>query len=415
MATMIYEELDIHPIIGANPFLIEEGARVIRGEKYLDNTTLKHIDLHMVDKNNIPLYVEVKWSSFDPSQMKTYYELLKKEYNDKPFRLMWFVPDDMSVSVPSYVELRKFSKDKYIQFVELRKKAKAILEYINKELLSPVTLPRSLMYREEVTFPNIISACYFEGKVITERGTKKVGLRKSTVGRYLDLIRCISQSGFRDSLPELTLLFIRELLIAPYFYLRRSREGVVDSKGFYNHIFESRRSGYYKPISNKLIPTAEKINTFANEEASNIKKLYENDPAKYDLLYRVLMETPPKVYDMNLLIVKRHIEYLIDVFSLKPQQSVEQVRHNLTNQWVKNSVKTDGFENDLAKRIIEIAVLRRILIPVSGIPVMWVLTANVRDEKMIYSRTQAQNFQLNKEYKFVRPIDQYKKEVESNA
>jgi hypothetical protein len=268
------------------------------------------------------------------------------------------------------------------------------------------------MYREEITFPNIISACYFEGKIITERSTRKIGLRKQAVGRYLDIIRCISQSGFRDSLPELTLLFIRELLIAPYFYLRRSREGVVNSKGFYNHIFENRRSGYYKPISNKLIPIAEKINTFVNEEASNIKKLYENNPAKYDLLYRVLMETPSEVYDMNLLITKRLIECLIDIFSLKPQQSIEQVRHNLTNQLVKNSVKTDGYENDLAKRIIEIAVLRRILIPVSGIPIMWVLTANVRDGKMVYSRAQAQNFQLNKEYEFVRPI---LKEVENNA
>lgn len=401
----IYEERDIHPIFRANPFLIEDGAKLLRGEKFLSNESLKHIDICLTDRHQIPLYVEIKWDSFDVKQPETYHNLLKTEHKGNRFRLMWLVPDDMDVPLPSYIELKKYSRVQFRRFVKIREEAKKALRQILKVLSTPTTPPSSLMYREQITFPSIISACYFEGEVKTERGFRKIGLRKQGVGRYLDIIRCLAQSQYAWSLPELTLVLIEELLIAPYYFERRGGRGIVDPYGFYHHIYEKRKNQIYTQIADIVISIRQITSEFLKKNYSTIKSFYRNDISKYDLLYRILLQTPLKVYEMgDLMGAKKLIEHLRNIFNLTPTQPFNKVKHTLTNQSIQNKVNISGYENDFAKRLMEIATLKRSLIPVSGVPMVRILVKRIIADKHTYIRAACQNFRLNKENKFVEEL-----------
>ncbi|HEX76071.1 MAG TPA: hypothetical protein G4O12_05755 [Dehalococcoidia bacterium] len=70
MVSTIDEVRNIHPILRANPFLIEEGAKLIQGERFVDDETFRRIDLHLLDKQGTPLYVEVEWSALDTAQIE---------------------------------------------------------------------------------------------------------------------------------------------------------------------------------------------------------------------------------------------------------------------------------------------------------------------------------------------------------
>lgn len=408
MTSGISEKDDIHPILRANPFLIEDGAKLVRGEKHPDEETLKRIDLYLEDKNSIPFFVEVKWSSFEQNQVDDYYSAFKRKYGPQPFRLCWYVPEDMASEVDNYlktkgfpIELKQFSRQKMVKFVELRKVAKKIIQNICASISSPVVVPKGAMYGVDVSFPNIISACYFEGHLTTERGVKKVGLKQQTLGRYLDLIRCICQSSFANTNPELVLILIEELLVAPYYYLTTKQFGAVESGGVHKHILKKKDSWYYHLIAEKVIAIHNEVKTFAVSNLDMTKELHMNEYVNYDLLYRVFSKMPYKIYQMGLIAIGKLVAHLVDIFSLMPTRSLPNIRHDRANQTITNRVDPNGFERDMAKRLIELSVLKKCLIRVSGIPIMYVLDSTTIG-KIKYERFPVQNFKLNKDKRFFR-------------
>jgi hypothetical protein len=397
---MVIDEVrDVQPIFRANPFLIEEGARFVRGEKFLSDKTLEHIDISLLDQNGTPLFVEVEWSGCDRGQAERYLSILKNAHKG-PFRLMFLVPDDIGANLPPGVEIKKYSRKEIEKIVHIRNKAREALFQILRLLSEPVIPPPSLMYKQSVTFPSIISACYFDAEVKTERGHRKIGLRKQSIGRYLDTIRCIAQSPYASELPELTILLLDELMNAPYFYEQRG-EGIVDPDGFYHHIVQRKSLQIYKQIAEITIAIKSTISTFIHQYIDSIKKFYGNNPKRFDLLYRCLLEIPENAYELNQLQVKTTINYLIDAFGLYPTQPLSSFKHDLLNTEVVNNVSAKGYENDFAKRLVELAVLKRALIPVTGVPVIHVLKREVIRDKPTFQRVGCQSFRLNPDESFI--------------
>lgn len=167
------EVRDVHPILRANPFLIEEGLKLVRGEKYLSNEELKRIDLLFVDKNKIPTFIEVKWSDVFESQMSDYRRLIDQCHPRS--RLIWAVPQDLiqkaSMSSKYGIEVKPFDREKIIQIKDLQIKADECLQQITLLLSSQFKVT---MHGESVSFDNPIVACYFEGRATTDRGQKKL-------------------------------------------------------------------------------------------------------------------------------------------------------------------------------------------------------------------------------------------------
>ncbi|MBU4275092.1 hypothetical protein KKE19_04775, partial [Patescibacteria group bacterium] len=88
------EAKDVHPILRANSFFIEEGLKLVRGEKYLSNEELKRIDLLFEDKDKTPTFIEVKWSDVSENQMSEYRRLVDQYHTES--RLVWAVPKDLT-------------------------------------------------------------------------------------------------------------------------------------------------------------------------------------------------------------------------------------------------------------------------------------------------------------------------------
>jgi hypothetical protein len=395
----IDEIKDVQPIFRANSFLIEEGAKYIKGEKFLSDKTLERIDISLLDRNGTPLFVEVKWSGFDREQAERYLAALKNTHKGS-FRLMFLVPDDIMANLPPGVEIAKYSRKKIVELINTRNEARKALIQILNLLSKPIIPPPSLMSRQSITFPNIISACYFDAEVNTERGRQKIGLRKQSIGRYLDTMRCIAQSQFASDLPELTILLLDELMNAPYFYEQRG-EGVVDPDGFYHHIAQRKDHPIYKQIAEITIAVKNILAVFIRGNINNVKRFYGDSPERIDLLYRCLLEIPKNAYEFNQLSVKTLINHMIGSFSLYPTQPLSSFKHNLLNTEVINSVTTKGYENDFAKRLVELAVLKRALIPVTGVPVIRVLKKEVIGNKPTFQRVGCQGFRLNTNKNFI--------------
>ena len=131
------EARDVHPILMANPFLIEEGLKLLRGEKYLSNEELKHIDLLFEDTNKILTFVEVKWSDVYEKQMIEYRRLVDQHYPQS--RLVWAVPQDLihkTLVASQYgIEVKPFDRKKIIQIKDLQNKADDCLKQITLFLL----------------------------------------------------------------------------------------------------------------------------------------------------------------------------------------------------------------------------------------------------------------------------------------
>jgi hypothetical protein len=73
------EVRDVHPVFRANPFMIEEGVTLVRGEKRPTQDTLKRIDLHLTYSAGKPLFAEIKWTSIDENQVAEYRRLISEK------------------------------------------------------------------------------------------------------------------------------------------------------------------------------------------------------------------------------------------------------------------------------------------------------------------------------------------------
>jgi hypothetical protein len=395
----IDEVKDVLPIFRANPFLIEEGARFVAGEKFLTDKSLERIDISLMDRNGISLFVEVEWSRCDRGQAERYLYTLRNAHKG-PFRLMFLVPDDIIANLPSEVEIKRYSREKIMEMVRIRNEAREALLKILDLLNGPVTPSPSLMLRQSVTFPNIISACYFDAKVKTERGYRKIGLRKQSIGRYLDTIRCIAQSLSASDLPELTVLLLDELMNAPYYYEYKG-QGFVDPYGFYHHVIKRKDHNMYRQIADITVAVKDVLNMFINRNVDQIREFYGDSPRRIDLLYRCLLEIPKNSYEFEQLQVRTLINHMIRSFNLYPTQPLTSFKHTILNTEVINNVNVKGYENDFAKRLVELAVLKGALIPVSGVPAIRVLKREVIFDKQTFQRVGCQSFRLNTEENFI--------------
>jgi len=314
---------------------------------------------------------------------------------------MWLIPDDLEVDLPPPIEVKRYSRAAVASMVDTRRRGGDTLVGILRLLSEPVTPPSGLMLGQSLLFPSIISACYFDAKAKTERGERKLGLRKQSVGRYLDIIRCIAQSQFASDLPELTIGFITELLDAPYYFEMRGARGAVDPGGFYHHVFLKRKLQMYKRIAEIVEGIHHLSEAFIEDHRHRIMGFYGEAASKSNLLYRVLLSAPSSIYDMGELIsVKGVVQYVIESFNLTPSQPIRSFRHDILNMDVVNSVTAGGYENDFAKRIIEVAVLKGALIPVSGVPIIRVLKSEPL--RGGFERVPCQNFRLCTDEQFIK-------------
>jgi hypothetical protein len=259
------------------------------------------------------------------------------------------------------------------------------------------------MYNEKIRFEDPIRACYFEGRAKTDKGLKKVGMKQPAVGRYLDLIRCVVVSSFAHTYPELNVEFIRELLAAPYCY-KPTKFWVVVKGGFAG---AERTAHLPKSLIEILSEIWALTDKFHKENGEKMRCLLNNDPRNYDLILRILDETIASDASATSVGVKHLLEKFIDRFPLLPLQPTSKIWHSTLNQWIQNMVKTSGYEYDLARRIVEIAVLKRMLIPVRGVTVMWVLAPRFTENKLVVDRVPCQSFTYNRNVKLHLEISRF--------
>lgn len=382
------EVRDVHPIFRANPFMIEDGAVLVRGEKRPNEDTFKRIDIQLIDANKKPLFAEIKWSGIDENQITSYRKLISE--NVKDFRLLWFIPDNLAYARPQIeklgAEVKIFSRNDILELISIRKAATESLLEIKEILTKPFDYT---ILGDKITFADIIRACYFNGDLEIEGKHKKVGLKQSAIGRYLDLIRCVTESAYANTLPELTIELVRELLAAPYSF--KEERFYKIAKGGFRSItqFGHMHSSVYA-IIDALWKCAD---GFHNRYIVKIRTLYGNDLRKYDLIYRILDGIAKE--KGSVLEIKTLAENLVNKFVLAPLQPTRTIFLSTVNQQVRNTFETAGSENDFAKRIIEIASLKRMLIPKRGITIMWVLAPRSIEGKIEPERIPCQNFIFN--------------------
>jgi len=361
------EARDVHPILRANSFLIEEGLKLVRGEKYLSSAELKHIDLLFEDKNKTPTFVEVKWSDVSESQMSDYRRLVD-QYHPKS-RLIWAVPQDLtqkaSVAFEYRIEVKTFDREKIIQIKNLQNKADDCLNKITSLLSSPF---KTNMHGESVSFENPIVACYFAGRATTDRGQKKLGLKQQSVGRQLNLIKNLTGGHVAELHKEKILLLIWEILKAPYSYKSGKFWRIMDG-GFIELIKERQE----RDIEKLVMKIWELVDNYHGKYATTVKTIFGDDVKKYDLLSMLLFQLSEEANKV-VFSIDELIKYIIDEFEIKPSQPTPKIRHGILNQWIENISSIKDYENDMAKRLLEIAALKRMLIPKMGTVDMWILT-----------------------------------------
>ena len=382
---------DVHPIFRANPFMVEEGAKLIRGEKRPSEEALKRIDLQLIDSVGVLLFAEIKWTGVDENQVSEYKKLIDEHY--KKYRLMWLVPDDLASEAQQLqklgAEAKVFSRKDMIELIQIRNAATEVLIEIRNLLTKPFDYA---ILGEKVTFEDVIRACYFDGVAEVDGKNKKVGLKQSAIGRYLDLIRSVVVSPFFNSLPELTVEFIRELLAASYSY-KYGKFYSIARNGFASI---SKVAHIHSSLSNIINDVWNFSNNFHAKYKNRIRALYGNDVRKYDLTYRVMEKIVSEKGTM--LDIKTLVDGIRGIFVMSPLQPIPRIYHTTLNQWIENSVTTSGYENDFAKRIIEVATLKRILIPKRGITIMWVLAPRLVNEKLEADRVPCQSFIFNTDH-----------------
>lgn len=396
------EVRDVHPVLRANPFLVEEGLKFVRGEKYLSNQGLKHIDLLFEDKDRIPTFVEVKWSDVSESQMSNYRKLADQYHPGS--RLIWAIPQDLtqkaSVASKYGIEVKTFDRATIIQIRDLQNKADEYLKQITSLLSSPFKIT---MHRESVSFTNPVVACYFEGRATTDKGQKKLGLKQQSIGRQLDLIKNLTIGHTAELHKEKILLLIWEVFKAPYSYKPGKFWRIIDG-GLIEFIKEKQE----RDLEKLVMKIWELANEYYNEFAATVKMLYGMDVKKYDLLTMLLS---PLAEEKNKVVfsIDELIKSIIDEFEISSSQPTPKIRHSILNQWIENviSVKVKDYENDMAKRLLEIATLKRMLIPKMGMVDMWILTPSKKHERFVAQRQPCQMLSFNKDTSLYIGIEQY--------
>lgn len=388
----IDEKADIAPIFRATPSLIEPGLRLVEGEKYLPEG-LKRIDLLLHDAQGQDVYVEIKWSSFSHDQVENYVRLI--DSTNPHARILWVVPKDISVSLPKRIELVRYDRALFLELVRIRRTARQIIQQILHLLLAPFMPSPSIMYQTEYVFPNVISACYFDGEVKTDKGIKKIGLRKQGVGRYFDLIKSLCQCRYATEIPELLLLMVHETLTIPYYIEMRGGVGKVIEKGFIQDMEEKEKLSNYKQLSHIAKGIYQLTSTFVLQFRTQLLETYSG-PETNDLIYRVLLDLPKNAYEMgDRIIVKKLIEYLVAQFGLIQTSPLPHIHHSLTNKDIINVVQK-GYETDMARRLLEMAVLKRELICLTGVGLVQVLKQETFRDRVQFTRTKCQQFRINR-------------------
>ncbi|MBT9151188.1 MAG: hypothetical protein DDT40_01373 [candidate division WS2 bacterium] len=399
------EARDVHPILRANPFLIEEGLKLVRGEKYLSNEELKHIDLLFEDKNKVPTFVEVKWSDVSESQMGDYRRLV--DQNHPKSRLIWAVPQDLiqktSVASKYGIEVKPFDREKIMQIKNLQDKADGYLTQIRSLLSSSFKVT---MHGESVSFENPIVACYFEGRATTDRGEKKLGLKQQSVGRILDLIKNLTIGHIAELHKEKILLLIWEVFKAPYSYKPGKFWRIIDG-GFIELIKERQERGLEKLV----IKIWELVNQYYSEFAVTVKTVYGMDIKRHDLLAMLLFKLAEEK-DKSVFSIDELIRSIINEFEIKPSQSTPKIKHSILNQWIENIISVKDYENDLAKRLLEIATLKRMVIPRAGTVDMWILTPSKEKERFVAQRQPCQMLSFDRYSNHYIGIEQYHRKEE---
>jgi hypothetical protein len=393
----------VHPILRANPFLIEEGLKLVRGEKYLSNEELKHIDLLFEDKDKILTFVEVKWSDVSKSQMNDYIRLINKFYPKS--RLVWAVPQDLihkTLVASQYgIEVKPFDRKKIIQIKDLQNKADDCLKQIISLLSSPFKV---MMHGESVTFENPIVACYFEGRATTDRGQKKLGLKQQSIGRQLDLIKNLTVGHISQLHKEKILLLIWEVLEAPYLYKPGTFRRIVNG-GFIEFIKVIKKQ--QRDLEKLVINIWALVNNFYSDYSETIKTIYERNFRKYDilsmLLFQLCEEKNKFVFPIGEL-----IKYFIDEFEIKPSQPLQKIRHSILNQWIDNIVSIKNCENDISKRLLEFTTLKRMLITNMGTVDMCILTPLKNNDGFVAQWRPCQMLTFNKDANLYISIEQYR-------
>lgn len=407
----IDEVKDLHPIFRGNPFLIDPDVKLVQGEKYLREGTLRRIDLLFKTRNGVPVYAEIKASSVDEDQARRYLDDLRQNHADTPFRLVWAYPGHLQGSLPNGVEGRPYSLKRMRRWVSVRRQAVEVLHRIRDILASPAKPPRSLMYRHDFEFPNVISACYFDANLATEKGTKKIGWRKQSIGRYFDLIRCLASSTGVQEVPELGVLLIKDVLAAPHYWeveggfrgTTRNTTFRVDSLGFEHYLSERKEGSIYRPLASFSEGISQLVDAFIRTYGPDIKEFYTGHELQRDLLHRVLEELPDKAMEFgDRIVVKELIQYLVTRFGLQATPPVLSVYHPVLNVQAKNKVTSEGYPNDMAKRLVEVAVLKGLLTCTSGVPVIRVLRTEYIRDRWTFQRVPCQNFRLNSDPRFVK-------------
>lgn len=386
----IQEVDDIHPIFRASPFLVEAGCQLEQGEKYLSKNTLNQIDLALRDASSKAFFVEIKWSGVDLAQVDKYKKLLQNTPNH---RLMWLIPSDFAGWETQLkkkgVEVKQYDRESFQRMAHVRREAKEALSGIQASLTAPF---EANMYGDKIKFSTVIEACYFQGKVKTDKGERELGLKQTAAGRHLDLIRCVAASHYSNTLPELAMFLVRELIQAPFYYksgrfLRVSPSLITAMNGNLMH------------ASSTLIEKFNQVNRVATEfgvkQSAFIREFYLSDLRNSDLIWRSIQEELPLKGAVASISAKEMIVAMKRAFSLKPTSPPHSIKHSVLKQEVQNVGVVDGFENDMARRLIEMGTLKRMLIPVTGLPQMWLLVPRPKDGKMGYDRVPCQNFTLN--------------------
>lgn len=401
------EVRDVHPIFRANPFLIEDGLKLMRGEKYLSKDELKHIDLMFRDKTGTTAFVEVKWTDVSENQMSEYQRLVK--LHSPGSRLIWVVPSDLAgkaaVASKYGIELKLFERDTMITIKTLQNEADECLKEI-KALLSGQF--KITMHSEPIPFENPIVACYFEGQATTDKGIrKKLGLKQQSVGRQLDLIRSVTMGHKGELQKEKVMLLIWEVFRAPYSYKSGKFWRIMDG-GFIELIKERQE----RPLEKIVARTWEIVAEYFSKYGAAVKNIYDKDVRKYDLLATSLLRLNEEKRE-TVFTIDELIRFFIDEFEIRPSLPPQRIRHSILNQWVENTVSAN-YENDMAKRLLELSTLKRMLLPKMGTVDMWILAPSKKDDIFIAQRQPCQMLSLNKDTGLYLGIEDYHRKEKKN-
>lgn len=405
---MYEEKKDAHPVFLYNPFLIEDDASLV---EYEHQIPCGRIDFLFNDKNGVKLFVELEWSGIDKRQILDYVASIKTREEEGKYRIIWLIPDTFEKSVPVYlksslakdnVEIKTYSKEKIIKFIELRKDTQNTIQRIIGLLHKSVNVK---IVKESVQFPSAMQACYFDGTVVQDG--RRVGLKKTATGWYLDMLNSILNCHFANELPDLTLEVVKELLDAPYYYRYLGRgkgAAYVNEKGFGDFITHSKYSDM-TPIVEIVQEIKNLTNEFYSKFVQNKANLYDDDVSKYDLLIRSFDKIIKRSIHGGVVLADKLLTTVIEEFQLRATDPIPKVKHNTVGDILSSVRTSENYENNMGKRIIELYCLKSMLFPSRAIyGTFEVLTPKYIGGREGYERIRTQRFIINNERTMYRSL-----------